>query len=136
MRVWNEYGSEHSMRLVMIGHFKEVRDAEKTKKLIDKISEQVSEDPEAYQSEAAPEGRRFTDAMLELLKESKLFNIGSTELEQFTYDISFRVENNKIIVTTDEADVSAFLKILIEKGARVEVYSAHDYPDTEQESGH
>jgi hypothetical protein len=124
------------MRLVMIGHFKEVRDAKKTKKLIDKISERVNEDPEAYQSEAAPEGRRFTDAMLELLKESKLFNIGPSELEQFTYDASVRIEDSKIIITTDEADVSAFLKILIEKGARVETYSTHDYPDTEQESGH
>ena len=34
-----------------------------------------------------------------------------------------------IKISTDEADVSAFIKLFVESGARVEVYSAHHYPD-------
>ncbi|EUA59807.1 hypothetical protein I550_2955 [Mycobacterium intracellulare 1956] len=34
------------------------------------------------------------------------------------------------MITTDESDVQALLKVLLDGGARVEVYSAHDYPDT------
>lgn len=136
MKVWNEYGSEHSMNLVMIGHFKEACEAEKAKKLIDRLTEQVRAEPEAYRSDAVPEGRRFSDAMMELMRESELYIIGSSELEQFNYDVSVCVEENRIVVKTEEVDVSSFLKILLEQGARVEVYSAHDYPDTGHGRGH
>lgn len=121
------------MNLVMIGHFKEAHDAEKAKELIDRITEQVNAEPEAYQSKSVPEGRYFTDEMMELMKESEIYIIAASELEQFTYDVRVRVEGSKIEVKTDEVDVSAFLKLLLDKGARVEVYSAHDYPDTVQD---
>ncbi|WP_251259298.1 DUF6375 family protein [Klebsiella michiganensis] len=31
-------------------------------------------------------------------------------------------------MTTDEAEVSAFVKLFVEAGAKVEIFSAHDYP--------
>jgi len=33
-------------------------------------------------------------------------------------------------LTTEEFDISAFLKVMFSEGARIEVYSAHNYPDT------
>jgi hypothetical protein len=66
--------------------------------------------------------------MLELMKEAKLYILNPAELEQLLYDVRIDVEDNKIVMTTDEVDVLAFLKVLLDKGARVEVYSAHDYP--------
>jgi len=47
-----------------------------------------------------------------------------------------KVEGSKMILTTDEVDISAFLKVMLDSGARIEVYSAHDYPDTEYGRGH
>lgn len=135
MKVWHEHGSEHSMNLVMIGYFKEVHDAEKAKKLIDQFTEQVRAEPNAYRSINVPEGRRFSDKMMELMKETGLYNIGPDELDQYNYYMDIGVEGNKIVIKTEEADMSAVLKLLIEKGARVEVYSAHDYPDTEYGRG-
>src|SRR6266481_7179904 len=44
MKIWYGYGSEHSMRLVMIGHFREVTDAERAKEAIDRLTAQVSAD--------------------------------------------------------------------------------------------
>ena len=41
MKIWNAFGTEHSMNLVMIGRFKEVRNAEEAKRLIDRLTEQV-----------------------------------------------------------------------------------------------
>ncbi len=41
------------------------------------------------------------------------------------------MKDDKIILTTNESEVSAFFKLMIEKGAKVEIYSANDYPDTE-----
>lgn len=130
MKIWNGFGSEHSYNLVMIGRFKKTRDAEKAKELIERIIKQVVAEPDAHQRDASPQDHRFSDAMSKLLMASKLYSIGPTELEQFAYDASVRVDGNQVIVTTDEIDVSAFLKVLLDKGARVEVYSAHVHPDT------
>jgi Family of unknown function (DUF6375) len=130
MKVWTSYGSEHSRNLVMIGHFREARDAEKAKELIDRLTEQVIAEPDVYRSDASPQDHSFSEAMLELLKASNLYSLGPAELEQFSYDARARVEGSDVIVTTEEVEVSAFLKLLLDKGARVEVYSAHDYPDT------
>jgi hypothetical protein len=115
----------------MIGHFREVHEAEKAKELIDRFTDLVRVEPESYQSDAGPEARRFSEEMAELMKESGIFIIGPSELEQFTYDIRVDVKGSDVVVNTDESEVSAFLKLLIEKGAKVEVYSAHNYPDKE-----
>lgn len=129
MFVWNGYGSEHSMNLVMIGRFKEVRDAEKAKELIDQISEQVGKEFISFTNEAPPNEHRFSEDMAEILRVSKLYSIGPAELEQFARDVTVSVNGNEVLLRTDESDVSAFLKVLIDKGARVEVYSAHEYPE-------
>ncbi len=127
MKIWKGYGSEHSMNLVMIGHFKEACDAREAKRLIDQLIERVAREAKSDQGNTVP-GNRFTDAMLELMKEAKLYILNPAELEQLLYDVRIDVEDNKIVMTTDEVDVLAFLKVLLDKGARVEVYSAHDYP--------
>ena len=73
--------------------------------------------------------------MLDLLRETKFYNVSPSELEHFLYDTSTRVEGDKIILTTEECEVSAFFKLMITKGARVEIYSAHDYPDADYGRG-
>ena len=35
MKIWQSFGSEHSSNLVMIGHFKNVADAQEAQKLIE-----------------------------------------------------------------------------------------------------
>ncbi|WP_135557752.1 DUF6375 family protein [Paenibacillus cymbidii] len=129
MKIWNGYGSEHSMNLVMIGQFKEAADAEEATKLIDQIIQQMRIDEEKKRDHETSQDR-FSDGMLELLGTSKMYSLNPSDLEQFLYDVRVDIKNNKISITTDEIDVMAFLKVLLDKGARVEVYSAHDYPDT------
>ncbi len=126
----NAYGSEHSMNLVMIGHFKEARDADTAKQLIDRLTEQVNAEADYYVSNTDNQDRRFSDTMFNLLMSSSIHTIGPSELEQFAYDIKVHVAGNDVVVTTDEVEISAILKLLIEKGARIEVYSAHTYPGT------
>jgi len=135
MKVWYVFGSEHSANLVMIGRFKEVGGATKAKEIIDSLAEQVRTDEEAGLIKIGELADRYTDGMLNLLQKVNVHSIGPVELAQFAYDVSIGVENNEIVLTTDEIDVSAFLKVLLDKGARVEVYSAHDYPDSEQGRG-
>lgn len=134
MKVWTGYGTEHSYRLVMIGRFKEAKEAEEVKQIIDRLTTQVMDEEDLPSFDATPRSRRYSRPMLELMTELNLISIGSTELEQLRYDVNYEVKETSIIFKTDEIDVAAFVKILVEKGARVEMYSAHDYPDEEKDS--
>ncbi len=128
MKIWNGYGSEHSMNLVLIGRFKRAQDAEEVKKDIDKLSAQASKDESRSIPFGEPEDQRFSDEMLSLLRSLKLNTLGPADLGQLVSDYDLRCEGDRITVTTDEAEVSAFVKLFIEAGAKVEVFSAHDYP--------
>jgi hypothetical protein len=130
MKLWNAFGSEHSMNLVIIGRFNEVRDAELAKELIDRLVEQVNAEPDAHPFDPREQDRRFSDALRQLLESAKLYNLGPSDIDQFQYDARVALKGKEVVVTTDEADVSGFIKVLIEKGARVEIYSAHDHKDT------
>ena len=130
MKIWHGYGSEHSMNLVMIGHFKSTEDSTKTYRLIEQLTEGLID-----KIDVGSQRDRFDEGVMDLLKETKCYNLSPIELEQFLYDFSTRLDKEKIIITTDESEVSAFLKLMIENGAKIEIYSAHDYPDPEQGQG-
>jgi hypothetical protein len=135
MKIWFGYGSEHSMNLVMIGHFRDAGGAANAKQVIDHLTSQVEEDSTAGLMEIGRHSDRYTENMLTLLQKTRVHDVGPSELEQLAYDVNIKVDDTKLVLTTDESDVSAFLKIMVDHGARVEVYSAHDYPDTEYGRG-
>lgn len=128
MKIWNGYGSEHSMNLVLIGRFKRAQDAEKVEKDIDMLSAQASKDDCHSISFAEPEDQRFSDDMLLLLRSLKLNTLGPADLGQLVSEHHLKRKGDRITVKTDEAEVSAFVKLFIEAGAKVEIFSAHDYP--------
>lgn len=128
MKIWNGYGSEHSMNLVLIGRFKQAKDAEKVEKSIDKLSAQASKDDSHTIAFGNPEDQRFSDEMLSLLCSLNLYTLAPADLGQLVSEHHLRREGDRITVTTDESEVSAFVKLFIEAGAKVEVFSAHDYP--------
>lgn len=126
MKIWHGYGSEHSMNLVMIGHFKSPEDAENTQKLIEQLTEGLRDKEDIDTSRD-----RYDDDVMNILRKANCYILGPSELEQFLYDTDTQVKGDKIILTTQESEVSAFFKLMIEKGAKVEIFSAHHYPDTE-----
>ncbi|MBV9826801.1 MAG: hypothetical protein JO001_14165 [Alphaproteobacteria bacterium] len=120
------------MNLVMIGSFKQVAEADEVKMLIEELAEQVRNEPmRSFDND--PNESRFSGEMLDFFRSAKIHSLGPAELEQFNYDVHVEQKENTLILTTDESDISGFLKLLIERGARVEIYSAHDYPDPKTE---
>jgi uncharacterized protein DUF6375 len=75
-------------------------------------------------------GKRSSKEILDFFMKTNLMTIGPNELEQFSYDVSIERKDNTLVLKTDEADVSAFFKLLIDRGARVEIFSAHQYPES------
>ena len=126
MKIWYQHGSEHSANLVMIGHFKDAPEATKAKEIIDAISKQVADDQANGKLVIGSPSERYGKEMLDLLMRLNIGAIGPGELEQFAYDVNVNVEDSRIVVTTDEIDIVAFLKVMFLRGARIEIYSAHD----------
>ncbi len=130
MKIWYQHGSEHSANLVMIGHFEDATEAAKAKEIIDALTTQVAKDQESGALVLGSPSDRYSNTMLDLLGRLNVASIAPGELEQFAYEVNVKVEGQSVVVTTDELDIAAFLKVLVLRGARVEVYSAHDHPDT------
>ncbi len=125
MKIWNNYGSEHSANLVMIGSFKDVGSAEKAIEAIEKITDFVCNGENDYEN-----ADRYPEGIMKILDEVKFHDVRPAELDQFRYGVHPKLEGSKVVITTDEIELSAFFKLLVDNGARVEVYCAHDYPDT------
>jgi len=135
MKIWYGYGSEHSANLVMIGRFKDAGRAAEAKQVMDRLTEQVNDDVQSGRMQIGAQAHRFTDGMLDLLRHLEVYSIGPDELEQFAYDAVVSLEGDQVVVKTDEVDVLAFLKVLLDHGAHIEVFSAHDYPETKNSDG-
>lgn len=135
MKIWYQHGSEHSANLVMIGHFEKATDATKVIEIVNALTKQVAADHEKGEIALGSGTQKYGKDMLDLLGRLNIMSIGPNELEQFLYDVSVKADGSKVILTTDEIDVSAFLKIMFDQGARIEVYSAHDHCDTDHGRG-
>ena len=109
--------------------------AEKARQIFDALKSQVEEDSADGSIEIGSHSDRFSRKMLDLLGQVKIFDLRPDELEQLGYDHSLKIDGAKLVLTTDESDVSAFLKIMVDHGARVEVYSAHQYSESEYGRG-
>lgn len=130
MKIWSGYGSEHSMNLVMIGHFKSTENAKDMLRLFEDLTAGL-EDIIDFDAEFD----RYSEEVFTLLKKLGCHSLNNFELEQFSYDSRINVHGDKIVITTDETDVSAFFKLMVLKGARVEIFSGHDYPDADYGRG-
>jgi hypothetical protein len=130
MKLWNGYGSEHSSNIVLIGHFKTPQDASKTRELIDQLSTGLADKIDVGKTYL-----RFEDDVLDLLYKVNCHFFRPNDLEQFLYDVKFKLDGDKIIIKTEEYEISAFIVLMIHNGARLEIYSAHDYPDAKHGRG-
>lgn len=128
MKIWYSYGSEHSMNLVMIGRFKSVADAKKTKQLIDRLTEELvvgdRVDVGSFHEE-------YSDDVLELLRETDCYILRPSDFECFRSEKKINIEDKKIVIRTNKINASAFFKLMIEKKAKVEIFLAHDPPSAD-----
>lgn len=124
MKIWIGHGSEHSYNLVLIGRFIDETRAAAVEEKFERLKEAATTQlPDlGWGSD-----ERFPDELLQVLKELKEWNLSRPEVENFGYDYSLKRRGDRIEITTDEGEIQGFLKVFIEAGARVEIYSAHDW---------
>ncbi|WP_414434315.1 DUF6375 family protein [Alloalcanivorax venustensis] len=127
MKLWNSYGSEHSLNLVIIGSFKEEHEAEAFERLTEKVTRFLRDN-----REFDVEADRFDSKTLDFLSKENLFFLTPDQLGQMLYDAHLSRHDKDIRITSDD-DVNAFITLLIHNGAKVKVFSAHDYPESQDD---
>jgi hypothetical protein len=125
MRVWQSYGSEHSMDLVLIGTFQSLTDAEaavERMELLRELAERVWEDDDWERP-----SERMPDTLREALAELGLWEMGRPDVDIYAYEHSVERDGEKVRIWTEETEPQGFIKVLIHLGARVEVFSRHHW---------
>lgn len=127
MKVWNSFGSEHSAALVMIGHFKTADDATvflaELKKLEDLITKAIPD----YEKQDV-----FPKEIMEALFYEKIkfgYNLSPKDLDDFLqeYHIAKADDDNCAVqMTSDDTGWAGLIKMMINAGARVEIFSSHN----------
>lgn len=100
------------------------------KEIIDELCKHVTDDVDKGARILGSPSERYSREMLDLLARLNVTSIGPRELEQFAFDVDVEVKDKRVVVTTDELDIAAFLKVLFLRGASIKIYSAHDFPNT------
>lgn len=122
MKIWNSYGSEHSLNLIMIGRFKEEHEAEEFEDLISKVTKFLGDNPAIDVM-----NDRFDEKTRDFLGANNLFCLNPQQLGHFLFEVDIQRRGNQIHISSED-DVNAFITLLVHHGAKVEVFSAHDYP--------
>lgn len=125
MRIWQSYGSEHSMDLVLIGTFVSVTDAEAAVERMETLrdlAEKEWEDDSWGQYD-----ERMPDTIAAALADLGLWQMGRSDVDIYAYEHSVERNGETVRVWTDETDPQGFIKLLIDLGARVEIFSRHHW---------
>lgn len=126
MKVWQSYGAEHSLNLVIIGHFKEPSDAEEYKDLVEQVTDFLRE-----QSDFDVEADRFSEEVHDYLISKNISSLSPEQLGQLLYEYSIEVAGNDVHIYSDD-ELNGLVSLMLRKGAKIEIFSAHDYPESNE----
>lgn len=127
MRIWNGYGSEHSMDLVLIGRFQTVTGAKAAEERMEAL-QALAEAAWSDDDWRSPD-ERMPRELGESLREMKLYDMGRHDVDNFALDHNVTRTAETVRIWTDESDVQGFLKVLLHYGAKVEIFSRHEWDE-------
>jgi hypothetical protein len=125
VRVWHSYGSEHSMDLVLIGSFETVSGAEAAVERMSALKI-IAEAAWSDDDWRRPD-ERMPDELAEELRRLRLYEMGRSDVDIYAFEHTVERDGSTVRVWTEESEVQGFLKVLIHLGARVEVFSRHNW---------
>jgi hypothetical protein len=125
VRIWQSYGSEHSMDLVLIGKFETVSGAEAAIERMEALKTLAQS--ERSDDDWRRQDERMPDTLADELMKLRLYEMGRSDVDIYAYEHSIERNGSTVRVWTEESEVQGFLKVLIHLGARVEVFSRHDW---------
>jgi hypothetical protein len=135
MKVWYGYGSDHSANLVMIGEFKTAEEASRVHQLIERLMENAGSDLAERIFDYGEESERFSESTTKSLRELGLNYLAPTDISDFAFwNPSISKDGKSIRFRSDEEGIGGFVKLLVKEGAKVEVYSEHEFPEDDSQT--
>lgn len=125
MRIWHSYGSEHSMDLVMIGTFVTVSAAEQAVEIMEALRA-VAEAEWSDDDWICPD-ERMPASLTDELRKLGLHEMGRSDVDHYAFEHSVDRTKSTVRVWTAESEFQGFLKAMIHLGARVEIFSRHQW---------
>ena len=128
MKIWQGYSSEHSSRIVLVGHFQSPADAEAFNEEYKKIQALAV----AHFGEIESDDDKFPDEIFKILYNEKIkFSQITTpkDLAEFAGEGDTSVSGNDFILTSSEYEWGGTIKMLLMAGAKIELFSRHDYEE-------
>lgn len=122
MKIWKSFSGEHSAKLRIIGTFKTAEDAKKAESLFNRLLEVE----DRYSPTPDVQGQSYSKQMLDFFMENN-FSIEPNALEHLEYLYPVEAEGNKIIAETDDWALQPLMQAMIYYGAKIELYSRHNY---------
>lgn len=113
------------MDLVLIGTFETVTSAEaavERMEILKRVAEAEWEDDDWRRPD-----ERMPDAIAEELRRLNLYEMGRTDVDIYAFEHSVERTGATVRVWTEESEVQGFLKVMLNLGARVEVFSRHHW---------
>lgn len=123
MKIWFNYGSEHSMNLVLIGRFKSNTDAKAFAQDVEDLKEYLKKN-----SYSVINVKSFDSPIREYLVKNEISFLSPEQLEQILSYETLKSEGNEIKMTSDEF-LDGLVAWMIMRGAKAEIFSLHDFPE-------
>ena len=134
MKIWYGYASDHSAAIVMIGEFKTEEDAEQVYELINTLSENASSDSAEGLLDFWGRNEQYSEETEKRLRELKLHNLSPSDIGDFAF-LNPSIEKSGAVLRfwTNDVEIGGFVKLMVDRGAKVQVYSTNSYPDSKEE---
>lgn len=119
MKIWKSFAGEHSAKLKIIGTFKTAEDANKAAAFYNELID--------VEDKTKIGNQYFSDEVMKVLNKYDMHSLGENDPQEADFFSKFEPVGNKIEVLTDELDIQSIIKTFIRWGAKIELYSRHDY---------
>ena len=126
MKIWKSFSAEHSAKLRIVGTFKTTSDLEETRRIIEELTDEVMKQDVSTQQRA-----QYTDEIMNIVRNHNGYchSLGEEDLMNFTHAHNISYNDKMIEINTDELDIQGLLKVILSNGAKIEIYSKHNYPN-------
>lgn len=115
------------MDLVLVGTFETVVGAEAAIEKMEAL--RTLADSEWSDDDWSRQDERMPGSLMDALLELKLYYMGRSDVDIYAFEHTVERRDSTVRVRTEESEVQGFLKVLIHLGARVEVFSRHDWDE-------
>jgi len=125
MKIWTAFSGDFTGLMKIIGNFKSAEDASVAADAFNAMLAVKDKTVKGTGKDA-----EVSDELRQVLNKHALPSFSSEhDLAEFEAYTAVQSEGNKIVTEQNGLELEALLKVLVSKGAKIELYRLKDYPD-------